>query len=140
MRAVVLREPGPVENLELTDLPLPEVKPGWVRIAVRAFGINRSELHTRLGLAEGVTFPRVPGIEAVGVVDAGGDFEPGQQVEERIPRRAISSNLATARDPTSRSLAAPRKWRTVWSSGSPNRLRTASYWRQRMSPAPTWTS
>jgi NADPH:quinone reductase-like Zn-dependent oxidoreductase len=82
MRAVVLREPGPVENLELTDLPLPEPKPGWVRIAVRAFGLNRSELHTRLGLAEGVTFPRVPGIEAVGVVDAdpSGEFEPGQQV------------------------------------------------------------
>ncbi len=50
MRAVVLREPGPVENLELTDLPLPEPKPGWVRIAVKAFGLNRSELHTRLGL------------------------------------------------------------------------------------------
>ena len=80
MRAVVLREPGPVENLELTELPLPEVKPGWVRIAVKAFGLNRSELHTRLGLADGVTFPRVPGIEAVGIVDAGGDFEPGQQV------------------------------------------------------------
>jgi NADPH2:quinone reductase len=82
MRAVVLREPGPVENLELTDLPLPEPKPGWVRIAVKAFGLNRSELHTRLGLAEGVTFPRVPGIEAVGVVDADpdGELEPGQQV------------------------------------------------------------
>ncbi|MEV6446894.1 zinc-binding alcohol dehydrogenase family protein [Amycolatopsis sp. NPDC051716] len=80
MRAVVLREPGPVENLELTELPLPEVKPGWVRIAVKAFGLNRSELHTRLGLADGVTFPRVPGIEAVGIVDAGGDFTPGQQV------------------------------------------------------------
>lgn len=80
MRAVVLREPGPVENLELKELPLPEVKPGWVRIAVKAFGLNRSELHTRLGLADGVTFPRVPGIEAVGVIDAGGRFEPGQQV------------------------------------------------------------
>ncbi|MFJ9782239.1 zinc-binding alcohol dehydrogenase family protein [Amycolatopsis sp. NPDC101161] len=80
MRAVVLREPGPVENLELKELPLPEVKPGWVRIAVKAFGLNRSELHTRLGLADGVTFPRVPGIEAVGVVDAGGRFAPGQQV------------------------------------------------------------
>ncbi|MGK3208408.1 zinc-binding alcohol dehydrogenase family protein [Amycolatopsis sp. MEPSY49] len=80
MRAVVLREPGPVENLELKDLPLPEVKPGWVRITVKAFGLNRSELHTRLGLAEGVTFPRVPGIEAVGIVDAGDGFEPGQQV------------------------------------------------------------
>ncbi|MGW4528133.1 zinc-binding alcohol dehydrogenase family protein [Amycolatopsis sp. NPDC004378] len=80
MRAVVLREPGPVENLELAELPLPEVKPGWVRIAVKAFGLNRSELHTRLGLADGVTFPRVPGIEAVGVVDAGTGFARGQQV------------------------------------------------------------
>jgi NADPH2:quinone reductase len=82
MRAVVLRGPGPVENLELTDLPLPEPKPGWVRIAVKAFGLNRSELHTRLGLAEGVTFPRVPGIEAVGVVDHDPDgvLTPGQQV------------------------------------------------------------
>lgn len=82
MRAVVLREPGPVENLELRDLPVPEPRPGWVRIAVRAFGLNRSELHTRLGLAEGVTFPRVLGIECTGVVDAapGSDLRPGQQV------------------------------------------------------------
>lgn len=82
MRAVVLREPGPVENLEIKDLPVPEPPPGWVRIAVKAFGLNRSELHTRLGLAEGVTFPRVLGIEAVGVVDvaAGTDLQPGQQV------------------------------------------------------------
>lgn len=82
MRAVVLSEPGPVENLVIRELPVPEPPPGWVRIAVRAFGLNRSELHTRLGLAEGVTFPRVLGIEAVGVVDAanGTDLEAGQQV------------------------------------------------------------
>jgi NADPH:quinone reductase len=82
MRAVVLREPGPVENLEIKDLLVPEPQPGWVRISVKAFGLNRSELHTRLGLAEGVTFPRVPGIEAVGIVDAapGSDLQPGQQV------------------------------------------------------------
>ena len=51
-------------------------------IEVKAFGLNRSELHTRLGLAEGVTFPRVLGIEATGVVAAcpGGEFEAGQQV------------------------------------------------------------
>ena len=49
---------------------------------VRVFGLNRSELHTRLGLAEGVTFPRVPGIEATGEVAAcpGGEFQPGQKV------------------------------------------------------------
>src|SRR2546421_4707148 len=82
MRAVVLSAPGPVENLQIRQLPIPEPERGWVRIKVEAFGLNRSELHTRLGLAEGVTFPRVLGIEAVGVVASapGGEFQRGQQV------------------------------------------------------------
>src|SRR5439155_3525913 len=64
------------------QLPVPEPEPGWVRIKIEAFGLNRSELHTRLGLAEGVIFPRVLGIECVGVVDAipDGDLQLGQQV------------------------------------------------------------
>jgi NADPH:quinone reductase len=41
---------------------------GQVLIRVRTFGLNWSDLHTRAGLADGVTFPRVPGIEAVGEV------------------------------------------------------------------------
>ncbi|WP_232323756.1 alcohol dehydrogenase catalytic domain-containing protein [Catenuloplanes japonicus] len=82
MRAIVLTGPGPVENLELQDLPIPEPEPGWVRIRVHAFGINRSELHLRLGYADNARFPIAPGIEATGVVDAapGTDLRPGQQV------------------------------------------------------------
>jgi NADPH:quinone reductase-like Zn-dependent oxidoreductase len=82
MRAVVLDAPGPSSALTIRDVPVPVPSPGWVLIRVRAFGLNRSELHTRLGLAEGVTFPRVPGIEATGVVAdcPGGEFEAGQQV------------------------------------------------------------
>jgi NADPH2:quinone reductase len=82
MRAVVLDAPGPPEALRVRELAVPEPRPGWVLIQVKAFGINRSELHTRLGLAQGVTFPRVLGIEATGVVAAapGGEFEEGQQV------------------------------------------------------------
>ena len=82
MRAVVLSGPGPVEHLEIMDLPIPKPPPGWVRIAVKAFGLNRSELHTRLGYAEGVTFPRVIGIECAGVIDDPGDsdLQRGQQV------------------------------------------------------------
>lgn len=82
MRAVVLEAPGPVEALQLRDLPVPTPAPGWVLVRVAAFGVNRSELVTRLGLAEGVTFPRVLGIEATGVVVEcpGGELEPGQQV------------------------------------------------------------
>jgi NADPH2:quinone reductase len=82
MRAVVLAAPGPPEALTIRELPRPTPLPGWVLIQVKAFGLNRSELHTRLGLAQGVTFPRVPGIEATGVVAAcpGAEFSIGQQV------------------------------------------------------------
>jgi NADPH:quinone reductase-like Zn-dependent oxidoreductase len=82
MRAVVLDAPGPAEALQIRELPVPEPQPGWVLIQVKAFGLNRSELHTRLGLAQGVTFPRVLGIEATGVVAAApsGEFIVGQQV------------------------------------------------------------
>ena len=82
MRAVVLDRPGPAEALVIQDRPIPVPRPGQVLIRVRAFGLNRSELHTRLGLAEGVTFPRVPGIEAVGEVadSPGGEFRAGQKV------------------------------------------------------------
>ena len=79
MRAVVLDAPGPPEALTIRELPVPRPKPGWVLIEVKAFGLNRSELHTRLGLAEGVTFPRVLGIEATGIVAdcPGGSSRPG---------------------------------------------------------------
>jgi NADPH2:quinone reductase len=82
MRAIVLDAPGPADALAIRELPIPTPQPGWVLIRVKAFGLNRSELHTRLGLSDAVTFPRVPGIEATGVVAEcpGGQFAAGQQV------------------------------------------------------------
>src|SRR5712675_1857756 len=82
MRAVVLDAPGPPSALAIRELPVPDPPDAWVLIKVKAFGLNRSELHTRLGLAHGVTFPRVLGIEAAGVVAQcpGGEFPVGQQV------------------------------------------------------------
>src|SRR5215208_3283843 len=82
MKAVVLDAPGPPETLQIRDMPIPTPGPNEVLIKVAAFGLNRSELHTRLGLAHGVTFPRVLGIEATGTVAAcpDGQFPVGQQV------------------------------------------------------------
>lgn len=84
MRAVVLSEPGGVDKLFVKDVPLPQVRLGWVRIRVKAFGVNESEVTTRKGLSDpDVTLPRVPGIECVGVVDgvsADSSLRPGQQV------------------------------------------------------------
>jgi NADPH:quinone reductase-like Zn-dependent oxidoreductase len=73
--------------LEIEELPRPEPRAGWVRIRVRAFGLNRSEMYTRQGHSPSVQFPRVLGIECVGVVDdAGGtDLPIGQTVAALMP-------------------------------------------------------
>jgi NADPH:quinone reductase-like Zn-dependent oxidoreductase len=82
MRAVVVREPGPADVLRIQTLPVALPRAGEVLIRVKAFGVNRSELFTRLGQSPGVTFPRVLGIEATGVVEAapGGEFGHGDTV------------------------------------------------------------
>lgn len=83
MRAVVLDGPGPVTALQVREVPIPTPAPGWVLIKVMAFGLNRSEVFTRLGYSgDAVTYPRILGIEATGVVESapGGEFAPGTQV------------------------------------------------------------
>ena len=82
MRAAVVDRPGPPEVLQIRELPIPQPDAGQVLIRVRAFGLNRSELHFRQGLATSGTFPRVPGIEAAGIVAAapGGELAVGTQV------------------------------------------------------------
>src|SRR3546814_18597966 len=61
------------------DVPRPVARRGEVLIRVQAFGLNRSELHFRQGVAYSGSFPRIPGIEAAGVVEdaPGGEFAPG---------------------------------------------------------------
>ena len=82
MRAVVIDEPGPPEVLQIRERPIPVPRRGEVLVRVAAFGLNRSELHFRRGMGSFGSFPRVPGIEAVGIVDTcpGGELEAGTQV------------------------------------------------------------
>ena len=82
MKAVVIHEPGEAGVLKLEERPLPTVPQGWVLIEVKAFGLNRSELFTRQGLSPNVKFPRILGIEAVGMVKKapGSKFKPGTKV------------------------------------------------------------
>ena len=82
MKAAVIHEAGGPEVLKIESLPIPTPKSGQVLISVKAFGLNRSELFTRQGHSPSVKFPRVLGIEAVGVVEAapGGEFRQGDIV------------------------------------------------------------
>lgn len=78
MKAFVVSRPGGPEVLELKEIPRPELKQGWSLIKVKGFGVNRSEIFTRQGYSPGVTFPRILGIEAVGLIEQTTD-------EKRLP-------------------------------------------------------
>jgi NADPH:quinone reductase-like Zn-dependent oxidoreductase len=82
MKAAVIYEPGGPEALKLETRPIPTPKPGEVLIRVKAFGLNRSELFTRQGLSPTVKFPRILGIEAVGLVELapGNEFQKGDMI------------------------------------------------------------
>jgi NADPH:quinone reductase-like Zn-dependent oxidoreductase len=82
MKAAVIHEAGGPEVLKIESLPIPTPESGEVLIRVKAFGLNRSELFTRQGHSPSVKFPRVLGIEAVGVVESapGSEFRKGDIV------------------------------------------------------------
>ena len=73
MRAAVCVRAGGPEVLEIRDLLVPAVRPGWSLVRVHGAGLNRSELRTRQGHSPSVGFPRVLGIECVGIVAASTD-------------------------------------------------------------------
>jgi D-arabinose 1-dehydrogenase-like Zn-dependent alcohol dehydrogenase len=82
MRVVQITEPkGP---LELVEREIPEPGAGFVRIKVEACGICHSDFFTKEGIWPGIQYPRVPGHEIAGIIDAVGTgvagWTPGQQV------------------------------------------------------------
>jgi NADPH:quinone reductase-like Zn-dependent oxidoreductase len=83
MKAIVIHEIGGPEVLKIEEREIPKIESGKVLIEIKAFGLNRSEMFTRLGHSKGkVFFPRVLGIECVGVVKEcfSKKFAVGQQV------------------------------------------------------------
>src|SRR3954447_16966706 len=82
MRMVqVPRANGP---FEIVERPIPEPGPGAVRIRVQACGVCHSDSLVKEGAFPGVQYPRVPGHEVAGVIDAVGPgvagWAPGQRV------------------------------------------------------------
>lgn len=70
MRAVVLDGPTAGKDVGLSEARIPEVRPGWVLVRVRAFGMNHSEQILREFEIENdyIQKPIVPGIECVGEI------------------------------------------------------------------------
>jgi D-arabinose 1-dehydrogenase-like Zn-dependent alcohol dehydrogenase len=82
MRAVQIGSPkGP---LEIVEREVPQPGPGLVRIRVQACGVCHSDSLAKEGHWPGLQYPRVPGHEVIGIVDAVGEgalpWKPGQRV------------------------------------------------------------
>jgi D-arabinose 1-dehydrogenase-like Zn-dependent alcohol dehydrogenase len=69
---------------QLVKKEFPEPGPGQVRIRVQACGVCHSDSLTKLGLWPGLKYPRVPGHEVAGVVDAVGADVPLFKVGQRV--------------------------------------------------------
>jgi D-arabinose 1-dehydrogenase-like Zn-dependent alcohol dehydrogenase len=82
MRA--LQVPYAKGPFELVERPIPEPGAGSVRIKVEACGICHSDSFTKEGLFPGIQYPRIPGHEVAGIVDAVGpgvaEWTPGRRV------------------------------------------------------------
>jgi D-arabinose 1-dehydrogenase-like Zn-dependent alcohol dehydrogenase len=80
----VAQVPRPHGAFEIVERPIPEPGPGTVRIKVRACGVCHSDSLTKEGAFPGIQYPRVPGHEVAGNIDAVGTgvagWEPGQRV------------------------------------------------------------
>ena len=82
MRAVQVLKPG--SPLELVERPMPEPGPGKVRVKVEACGICHSDSFTVEGHYPGILYPRVPGHEIAGHVDALGPEVTAWRVGQRV--------------------------------------------------------
>jgi D-arabinose 1-dehydrogenase-like Zn-dependent alcohol dehydrogenase len=76
--------PTPRGPFELVERDIPEARAGTVRIKVQACGICHSDMYTKEGLLPGIQYPRVPGHEIAGVVDAVGTGVPGWTAGQRV--------------------------------------------------------
>lgn len=135
MKAVVLTEPTSAENVVLSEAFVPQVRPGWVLVKVKAFGLNHSEQILRLNeiKADYINKPIIPGIECVGeIVDpSDSHFQKGEKIAALMGGMGRSFNGSYAEYvllPTSHVFSAqtdlswtqmaavPETWFTAWGS------------------------
>jgi NADPH:quinone reductase-like Zn-dependent oxidoreductase len=129
MRAILRKQFGGPDVLEIREMPEPEPKAGHAVIQVKAFGINHAETHMRKG--EWAEIADVSGIECVGVVKScpGGEFAVGTKVAALMGglgrtingsyaefTRAPVSNVAVVESdlPWAELAALPETYATAW--------------------------
>src|SRR4051812_32452938 len=91
MKAIRLHEFGGPEVLRYEDVPVPELKPGEVRVRVHAVGLNPPDWYLREGYKSlppewrpQVPFPIILGTDISGVIEAIADDVKGFAVGDEV--------------------------------------------------------
>ncbi|HEX4211298.1 MAG TPA: alcohol dehydrogenase catalytic domain-containing protein, partial [Candidatus Binataceae bacterium] len=71
-------------RFELKDASIPEPDSGYVRVKVQACGVCHSDVFTKDGLLPGIVYPRSPGHEIAGIIDALGLATDPWRIGERV--------------------------------------------------------
>jgi len=82
MKAALVPKPG--ADLQIVERDIPGLIPGHVRLKVQACGICHSDTFTKDGSWPGIEYPRVPGHEVAGIVDAVGPGVSNWRVGQRV--------------------------------------------------------
>ncbi len=103
MRAALIDQTGPVENIQVRELPTPEPGPGQALVKVAAVSLNPIDLYVRSGMvAMPMAFPYVIGCDLAGTVEAVGanvnHLKPGDRVwgsnQGLLGRQGVASEFA----------------------------------------------
>ena len=82
MRAIQI--PKAKDPFQLVELDIPEPPSGSVRIKVQACGICHSDEYAKEGSRPGIQYPRIPGHEIAGIIDAVGASVAGWEQGQRV--------------------------------------------------------
>ncbi|MCS7067478.1 MAG: quinone oxidoreductase [Meiothermus sp.] len=95
MKAIVVEQNGPPEHLRYQEVPDPSPKAGEVRVRTTLTSLNYADVQARRGGYEaGSPPPFIPGLDAVGVVEALGEGVEGLQVGQRVAVFAAGGSYA----------------------------------------------
>ena len=83
-RARAFQAAGPTRPLAFVEREVPEPGPGQVRVRIEACGVCHSDYLTVEGHWPGISYPRVPGHEIAGTIDALGREVPGWAAGDRV--------------------------------------------------------
>ncbi|MCU1678385.1 MAG: NADPH:quinone reductase [Frankiales bacterium] len=85
MKAIIYRESGSPDVLQLVDRDLPEPGPGEVRVRLAVSGVNPTDWKTRSGASGPLRFPEItPHLDGAGVIDAAGTGVEESRVGQRV--------------------------------------------------------